>query len=144
MTVIHEVYVLFFFYMLRRPPRSTRTDTLFPYTTLFRSPGDRPGEATFDRRGRGVDIVTVEAEPGFEAQGVAGAEADGFHFRLGQQPAGEVFRLISRQRDFTAILAGIARAGDEGQNGRESCRERVGQYVENPVGAGPLKKKKTK
>src|SRR3546814_15528380 len=29
---------LFFFLMIRRPPRSTRTDTLFPYTTLFRSP----------------------------------------------------------------------------------------------------------
>src|SRR3546814_2012281 len=28
-----------FFLMRRRPPRSTRTDTLFPYTTLFRSPG---------------------------------------------------------------------------------------------------------
>src|SRR3546814_11509645 len=28
---------VFFFLMLRRPPRSTRTDTLFPYTTLFRS-----------------------------------------------------------------------------------------------------------
>src|SRR3546814_10925315 len=27
----------FFFLMLRRPPRSTLTDTLFPYTTLFRS-----------------------------------------------------------------------------------------------------------
>src|SRR3546814_2147427 len=27
--------------MIRRPPRSTRTDTLFPYTTLFRSPGWR-------------------------------------------------------------------------------------------------------
>src|SRR3546814_2258948 len=27
----------FFFLMMRRPPRSTRTDTLFPYTTLFRS-----------------------------------------------------------------------------------------------------------
>src|SRR3546814_10719620 len=26
--------------MIRRPPRSTRTDTLFPYTTLFRSPGN--------------------------------------------------------------------------------------------------------
>src|SRR3546814_8088590 len=26
--------------MIRRPPRSTRTDTLFPYTTLFRSDGD--------------------------------------------------------------------------------------------------------
>src|SRR3546814_15872504 len=31
-----------FFLMIRRPPRSTRTDTLFPYTTLFRSyPGGR-------------------------------------------------------------------------------------------------------
>src|SRR3546814_2397768 len=29
----------FFFLMIRRPPRSTRTDTLFPYTTLFRSAG---------------------------------------------------------------------------------------------------------
>src|SRR3546814_19913006 len=31
------MYVYLFFLMLRRPPRSTRTDTLFPYTTLFRS-----------------------------------------------------------------------------------------------------------
>src|SRR3546814_13712187 len=30
-------FYLFFFLMIRRPPRSTRTDTLFPYTTLFRS-----------------------------------------------------------------------------------------------------------
>src|SRR3546814_3427860 len=35
--------------MIRRPPRSTRTDTLFPYTTLFRSPGRWPG-AGFPRR----------------------------------------------------------------------------------------------
>src|SRR3546814_13446583 len=31
------VLFFFFFLMIRRPPRSTRTDTLFPYTTLFRS-----------------------------------------------------------------------------------------------------------
>src|SRR3546814_9767153 len=31
--------ITFFFLMIRRPPRSTRTDTLFPYTTLFRSVG---------------------------------------------------------------------------------------------------------
>src|SRR3546814_20976014 len=31
------LYYFFFFLMLPRPPRSTRTDTLFPYTTLFRS-----------------------------------------------------------------------------------------------------------
>src|SRR3546814_15664390 len=33
---IRSAYI-FFFLMIRRPPRSTRTDTLFPYTTLFRS-----------------------------------------------------------------------------------------------------------
>src|SRR3546814_13753607 len=49
--------------MIRRPPRSTRTDTLFPYTTLFRSPGlvdmrvqiREPGEEhkeTMDSAGR--------------------------------------------------------------------------------------------
>src|SRR3546814_8469159 len=39
-------FYVFFFLMIRRPPRSTRTDTLFPYTTLFRS--ERPGRQ--DRR----------------------------------------------------------------------------------------------
>src|SRR3546814_1710033 len=32
------LYFAFFFLMIRRPPRSTRTDSPFPYTTLFRSP----------------------------------------------------------------------------------------------------------
>src|SRR3546814_5547856 len=31
------VFLYFYFLLIRRPPRSTRTDTLFPYTTLFRS-----------------------------------------------------------------------------------------------------------
>src|SRR3546814_3024533 len=34
---------MFFFLILVSPPISTRTDTLFPYTTLFRSPADVPG-----------------------------------------------------------------------------------------------------
>src|SRR3546814_10121337 len=34
------MYSLVVFLMIRRPPRSTRTDTLFPYTTLFRSDGE--------------------------------------------------------------------------------------------------------
>src|SRR3546814_2081529 len=41
--------------MIRRPPRSTRTDTLFPYTTLFRS-GRRGRALATDDRG-GVDPV---------------------------------------------------------------------------------------
>src|SRR3546814_12823411 len=35
--MIFELFYLLFFLMIRRPPGSTRTDTLFPYTTLFRS-----------------------------------------------------------------------------------------------------------
>src|SRR3546814_10320605 len=42
--IILLVMFFFFFVMLRRPPRSTRTDTLFPYTTLFRSAGQAGGE----------------------------------------------------------------------------------------------------
>src|SRR3546814_7962071 len=42
---------MFFFFMIRRPPRSTRTDTLFPYTTLFRS-GDLPQGLFRTRRHR--------------------------------------------------------------------------------------------
>src|SRR3546814_14965407 len=38
--------------MLRRPPRSTRTDTLFPYTTLFRAGGRAPGSGPCEFRGR--------------------------------------------------------------------------------------------
>src|SRR3546814_19091682 len=37
--------VVCFFVMIRRPPRSTRTDTLFPYTTLFRSCEDDCAQA---------------------------------------------------------------------------------------------------
>src|SRR3546814_2270743 len=37
MKLSYVVFCDFFFVMIRRPPRSTRTDTLFPYTTLFRS-----------------------------------------------------------------------------------------------------------
>src|SRR3546814_9171625 len=35
--VLVDDFLIVFFLMIRRPPRSTRTDTLFPYTTLFRS-----------------------------------------------------------------------------------------------------------
>src|SRR3546814_17101306 len=45
------IFFYFFFLMIRRPPRSTRTDTLFPYTTLFRS---RPaGRSTAKTRSAG-------------------------------------------------------------------------------------------
>src|SRR3546814_739933 len=48
--------------MIRRPPRSTRTDTLFPYTTLFRSHGisvpNTPGTIDSDYRGE-LKIIMI-------------------------------------------------------------------------------------
>src|SRR3546814_14966045 len=47
-------FLVFFFLMIRRPPRSTRTATLFPYTTLFRRthsarPADQPPQRAVSR-----------------------------------------------------------------------------------------------
>src|SRR3546814_11352965 len=52
--------------MIRRPPRSTRTDTLFPYTTLFRSPGDGVARRRVDLlRFAGVTMARLaELAPG--------------------------------------------------------------------------------
>src|SRR3546814_9628374 len=58
--------VMIFFLMMRRPPRSTRTDTLFPYTTLFRS-----AVAAEQCAGDGGDFETCILV------GVAEAEHDG-------------------------------------------------------------------
>src|SRR3546814_11334849 len=50
-----------FFLMIRRPPRSTRTDTLFPYTTLFRSDQH---EIEFAHGGRDDDLPVARAVSG--------------------------------------------------------------------------------
>src|SRR3546814_14904080 len=53
--------------MIRRPPRSTRTDTLFPYTTLFRSdhgdqPQQPPGRAVRDEEREEMQAVAPETD----------------------------------------------------------------------------------
>src|SRR3546814_11956316 len=61
----HLILLCFFFLMIRRPPRSTRTDTLFPYTTLFRS-ASYPAcpRATADRSRHGSKRTrSIPADP---------------------------------------------------------------------------------
>src|SRR3546814_17280100 len=92
MIVMYVVFLL----MIRRPQRSTRTDTLFPYTTLFRSGrhapvGDRfPREAAHD-----VDEPPDRSEPLPDlAKGIVGSRlVAGIHTAdrvrgLGRQPCG--------------------------------------------------------
>src|SRR3546814_19466080 len=102
--------------MRRRPPRSTRTDTLFPYTTLFRSPDIAGNVGTILRLaaclGVGVDLI----EPmGF-------AFSDRALARAGMDYAAQAE--VTRHADWAAFEAGAGR-----KIGRASCRERVCRYV---------------
>src|SRR3546814_11924318 len=105
--------------MIRRPPRSTRTDTLFPYTTLLRS-----------------DDISAE---GFEARILDDADFAAQWGDLGPvyghqwvnwpryEPAGEgLFRRAAQGHNQIAALIDSLR---NNQIGRASCRERVCQYV---------------
>src|SRR3546814_7626831 len=58
--------------MIRRPPRSTRTDTLFPYTTLFRSYFERSEFRRNAQRERRAHLVAVDFDP----VGVVGLELE--------------------------------------------------------------------
>src|SRR3546814_11370666 len=91
-----------FFLMIRRPPRSTRTDTLFPYTTLFRSPirivvpfsaggsSDIQGRLIADYLGKLYNkSVVVENRPG------AGGHIGG--------------RLVARSEEHTSELQSLMR-----------------------------------
>src|SRR3546814_18302176 len=60
--------------MLRRPPRSTRTDTLFPYTTLFRSDQEDAEAEGILGRVVGVKRDLVLRPLGVDAQRIVGAE----------------------------------------------------------------------
>src|SRR3546814_19043319 len=99
--------------MIRRPPRSKRTDTLFPYPTLFRS-GERPESV---KPGRTVDEIAGEA-PGWSSK--TGKIAPP---RPKAAPAKLKGAVKATMPDFVPpMLAAL-------EIGRASCRERVCQYV---------------
>src|SRR3546814_9276648 len=93
--------------MIRRPPRSTRTDTLFPYTTLFRSRGgvEVSGHIDIGRRDlrRQRHIEHVEGVDGVGA--CALAVADGQHIRaVGDEALGQ-----KRSEEHTSELQSLMR-----------------------------------
>src|SRR3546814_14973906 len=73
-----------FFLMIRRPPRSTRTDTLFPYTTLFRSPQKQDRCPDDHGRGDGADNRHRRPKP-IGAKFVASARIEHQMAKTGKQ-----------------------------------------------------------
>src|SRR3546814_11276709 len=110
------VFIVFFL-MRRRPPRSTRTDTLFPYTTLFRS--DTAVTATHFPI---LDDASVRLQPGFRHMG--GNDTIGRHLnpRLDDGVIGIAEVAVHRIDRLLAL-------GDARKIGRTSCRDSVCQYV---------------
>src|SRR3546814_13338387 len=107
--------------MIRRPPRSTRTDTLFPYTTLFRSAAGVPlrSPASYKlrqflachRAGAEEALIKIAAAAGEECKLLLAFHA------LGNDIQSQRFRHVDNA------------AHDDAEIGRASCRERVCQYV---------------
>src|SRR3546814_16343411 len=80
--------------MLRRPPRSTRTDTLFPYTTLFRSHAAERAEraACVDR----ADAARMAGAPGLEQVERLGTAHLADRDAVGAQPQGRADKIGER------------------------------------------------
>src|SRR3546814_13610892 len=133
--------------MIRRPPRSTRTDTLFPDTTLCRSApdhidrhGDLAGYVAAKRRifahqtPSGVAVVGSDDEISRDI--AERLRRDGRHVidisGIGPVVGGvyaEDGELVDARPGRPEIVLELAAAPTLPEIGRASCRERVGQYV---------------
>src|SRR3546814_15902603 len=76
-----------FFYMRRQPPESTRTDTLFPYTTLFRADVSAGGRQGVDLLERALDVGRLGDGHRLHADRGTAADGDLAHHHLAGVPA---------------------------------------------------------
>src|SRR3546814_14566077 len=120
--------------MIRRPPRSTRTDTLFPYTTLFRSDAsffypDGPAAMRIARR---LAIPFSIKARGADIHHWARQRATGPQITRAANAASGLLAVSAAMRE-DMIALGIERDKNRvhytGEIGRASCRARVCQCV---------------
>src|SRR3546814_14131373 len=125
-------YYFFFCVMIRRPPRSTRTDTLFPYTTLFRSAAASIG----NERLAGCDLyVTLEPCP-MCATAISFARVRRLYYAAPDAKGGGVEhgpRIYAQPtcHHRTAVYSGIARSAARrvGKECVSTCRSRRSAYI---------------
>src|SRR3546814_5917970 len=143
--------------MIRRPPRSTRTDTLFPYTTLFRSKVAALGRCGLSKQGklmpegrnRPGSLQADQVQPFLiESSGILGRllrlEGVCDHILARHDYPAPVARLLAEMLALCGGLASLIKydgvftlqASGDGplrmmvvESGRASCREGVCQYV---------------
>src|SRR3546814_1582470 len=129
------IVVIVCFFMIRRPPRSTRTDTLFPYTTRCRSERDleRIARATWEAQGatmtlryerRYPALVNSEAETGIAAA-VAARVVGEDKVTLGAEPlmGSEDFAYMLRAKPGCYVRLGNGTEGGPGGRSEEHTSE---------------------
>src|SRR3546814_16732702 len=122
--------------MIRRPPRSTRTDTLFPYTTLFRSRHIHASQRT------GLPIIVHTRDDDADTLALLGEEMDRESFPgvIHCFTASDDFARKALDLGLYISISGIVTFKNAAaQIGREACLERVCTYVEISVVAVYLK-----
>src|SRR3546814_9113418 len=107
--------------MIRRPPRSTRTDTLFPYTTLFRS---------------AIAFRAVHSP-----LGEALLRGDGAQLHVAAKLSRNVFRGIERSEEHTSELQSLMRISYAVFCLKKKKKQRKTYHLNNNL--SPRKKKKT-
>src|SRR3546814_17689786 len=119
--------------MIRRPQRATRTDPLFPYTSLFRSPAASHGTRFPLAQG---PMTRVSDSPDFAVEVARGGALPFLALALMRGP--QVREMLEQTRDrIGARPWGVGLLGfiphslreEQCETGRASCREREGQYV---------------
>src|SRR3546814_8080284 len=97
--------------MIRRPPRSTRTDTLFPYTTLFRSDGElaaAPGLGNDDLH-RTIDDLAIHGAASAVAYARTAEHGSGHRRRRHGDQAARRDRHRNRSEEHTSELQSLMR-----------------------------------
>src|SRR3546814_11799006 len=131
------VLCFFFFLMIRRPPRSTRTDTLLPYTTLFRSlvADDQPLGLERCDCGPRQPVVFIIEHPDLPRALLIGITCE-LRREAVQRQDHRRRRCRDHRRDTVVIGPEDARHPrlapgmvERLEIGRASCRERVCTYV---------------
>src|SRR3546814_14381724 len=116
--------------MIRRPPMSTRTDTLFPYTTLFRSnmiPALSGSVTEF--AGQGVDELAELPEGAWVLRGDRGLTYSPALPNGSELVSGQWWAAGYKGPPLVSVEQEVATSLGLKQIGRASCRERVCQYV---------------
>src|SRR3546814_4608103 len=107
--------------MIRRPPRATRTDTLFPYTTLFRSPGWNSWETNFvqdvgafelktwNKRGAGSSNMNFILADGVMKAHVSSMPVGSYKKGHRHGPDFSIFSISGRSEEHTSELQSLMR-----------------------------------